>query len=313
MEVDRAPMLDGRRSVGNEVVDDQPHRAVTAERLAVGPDSLLWRYAGDTRIALLGGTIGLLQLMHPAIGAGVLEHSNFFEDPTDRVFRSLPRILGAVYDADPDATGDEVRQVHHTIKGTTPGGDRYHALDPATFWWAHATFQFMAEQVADRFDRHRLTPAEREQLYIEGVEWYRRYGVSDRAVPADRAAFQAEWDHVCAEVLEMNDAVRFVVRLLDQKLVPKWDDRADLPRRLRPIANLPTNRWVAARGARLVAIGGLPEVVRRRFGIRWTRRDAIELAALERWISSTWWLLPASVRWQPRALEGWQRATGRVP
>ena len=39
----------------------------------LGPTSLLWRYAGDTRIAFLGSTIGLLQLMHPAIGAGVLE------------------------------------------------------------------------------------------------------------------------------------------------------------------------------------------------------------------------------------------------
>ena len=62
--------------------------------------------------------------MHPAIGAGVLEHSNFFEDPTDRVFRSLPRILGAVYDEDAAATGIAVRDVHRTIKGATPDGER---------------------------------------------------------------------------------------------------------------------------------------------------------------------------------------------
>ncbi|MDQ3294688.1 MAG: oxygenase MpaB family protein, partial [Actinomycetota bacterium] len=112
----------------------------------LGPDSLLWRWAGDTRIAFLGGTIGLLQLMHPAIGAGVLQHSNFFEDPIDRVFRSLPRILGAVYDG-PAATdtGLDVRDAHRDIRGVDGSGQRYHALDPATFWWAHATFQFMAE------------------------------------------------------------------------------------------------------------------------------------------------------------------------
>ncbi len=286
---------------------------MTILRRRVGPDSLLWRYAGDTRIAFLGSTIGLLQLMHPAIGAGVLQHSNFFEDPAGRVFRSLPRILGAVYDADPHATGDEVRAAHTTIKGTTDAGEPYHALDPATFWWAHATFQFMAEQVADRFDRHRLTDAEREQLYAEGVEWYRRYGVSDRAVPPTRAGFQAEWDHICTDVLEMNDAVRFVLGSLRDPLLPKWDDRAGLPRWLRPLANLPTSRWIAARGARLVAIGGLPPVVRERFDIPWTRRNALELASLEWSVRTGWRLLPPSIRWQSRALDGWHRTIGHAP
>lgn len=285
----------------------------TPVRAELGPGSLLWRYAGDTRIAFLGGTIGLLQLMHPAIAAGVLEHSDFFDDPSDRVFRSLPRILGAVYDADSEATGRDVRDAHRTIAGTTSDGERYHALDPETFWWAHATFQFMAEQVADRFDRRRLTDREREQLYAEGVEWYRRYGVSDRAVPPDRAAFEAEWTRICTDVLEVNDAVRFVLRMLDQPLLPRWDQRSSMPRWLRPLANLPTSRWVAARGARLVAVGGLPPVVRARFDIPWTRRDAAALLLLERLVRAGWRLLPASIRWQPRALAGWQRATGRAP
>ena len=126
------------------------------ERLALGPDSLLWRYAGDTRIAFLGSSIGLLKLMHPAIGQGVLDHSNFFEDPSDRVFRSLPRILGAVYDANPDATGKQVRDFHKNIKGDLANGEAYHALDPSTYWWAHATFQYMAEQVVDRWDRKKV-------------------------------------------------------------------------------------------------------------------------------------------------------------
>src|SRR4029077_19790946 len=103
-----------------------------------------------------GPTIGILQLMHPAIGAGVLEHSNFFGDPWGRIFRSLPRILGAVYDEDAASTGRIVRDFHRDIKGVDDAGRRYHALDPETFWWAHATFQYMVEQVAARFDRRRV-------------------------------------------------------------------------------------------------------------------------------------------------------------
>lgn len=271
----------------------------------LGPDSLLWRYAGDTRIAFLGGTIGLLQLMHPAIGAGVMEHSDFFNDPYDRVFRSLPAILGAVYDGpEAIATGRWVREQHRTIKGVDAEGRRYHALDPATYWWAHATFQFMAEQVADRFDRHELTPAEREQLYQEGITWYRAYGVSDRGVPVDRAAFQDEWDRVCAEDLEMNEAVEFVLAMLDKPL------RLELPRPL-GVLNPVLRRGPVARllriPARISAIGGLPAEVRERFDIPWTRADQRQLDALELAVRKTWRFVPFSTRWQPRAQEGWKR------
>src|SRR5579863_1000796 len=105
----------------------------------LGPDSLLWRWAGDNRIGFLGPSIGLLQLMHPAIGAGVLEHSDFFRDPAGRIERSLPLILGVVYDPPGVPTGATVRGFHRPIKGVDADGRRYHALDPATFWWAHAT------------------------------------------------------------------------------------------------------------------------------------------------------------------------------
>lgn len=270
----------------------------------LGPDSILWQYAGDTRIAFLGATIGLLQLMHPAIGAGVLEHSNFFEDPFDRVFRSLPAILGAVYDEDAEATGRWVRDQHKAIKGVDDAGRRYHALDPHTYWWAHATFQFMAEQVVDRFDDRRLTPAEREQLYQEGVTWYRRYGVSDRSVPPTRAAFQVEWDRVCREVLERNEAVDFVLRMLDQPM------RLELPRPLgvlNPVLRRGPVAHLLKVPVRISAIGGLPPVVRERFGLTWTRADQAQLEALQLAVRKGWRFVPFSQRWQPRAADAWKR------
>ena len=270
----------------------------------LGPDSLLWRYAGDSRIAFMGSTIGLLQLMHPAIGAGVMQHSNFFEDPFDRVIRSLPAILGAVYDADAAATGKWVRDEHKAIKGVDAEGRKYHALDPETYWWAHATFQFMAEQVADRYDDHRLTVDEREQLYREGVTWYSNYSVSDRAVPATRADFQVEWDRICAEVLEVNDAVRFVVKMLDQPM------RLELPKPLgvlNPVLRRGPLAHALKAPVRISALGGLPPIVRERLGIRWTRADQVQLDALELAVRKTWRFVPFSNRWQPRAQDGWRR------
>lgn len=273
------------------------------ERL--GPESLLWRYAGDTRIAFMGATIGLLQLMHPGVGAGVMEHSDFFNDPYDRVERSLPAILGAVYDGlEAVATGRWVRDQHKAITGTDSAGRRYHALDPETYWWAHATFQFMAEQVVDRYDDRRLTADEREQLYREGITWYRHYGVSERPVPTTRVAFQEKWDHICAEVLERNAAVDFVLDMLDKPL------RIELPPPLTPL-NPVVRRGPIARAitvpARISAIGGLPRIVRQRFGIPWSRTDQLQLDALELAVRKTWRFLPFGVRWQPRAQEAWKR------
>jgi uncharacterized protein (DUF2236 family) len=281
----------------------------TAERLDLGPRSLLWRWAGDNRIGFLGGTIGILQLLHPAIGAGVSEHSNFFEDPADRIIRSLPRILGAVYDGPrAAATGRTVRDFHRTVHGVDSQGRRYHALDPETFWWAHATFQFMAEQVADRFDTHRLTSPEREQLYQEGVEWYRRYGISDRPVPATRAAFQEKWDRICAQTLEMTPAARWA---LDQLLAPGPPHLGRAVDWARPLLRVGVVRRVAMEPVRLATLGGLPPVVRHRFGIPWGRQDQLELDALELAVRQGWRFVPWPLRWHPRALNGWRRARAR--
>lgn len=187
-----------------------------------------------------------------------------------------------------------------------------HALDPETFWWAHATFQFMVEQVAERFDRHQLTPDEREQLYQEGVEWYCRYGVSDRPVPPTRGAFEEKWNHICDTELERNEATEFVLESLHQPL-PKFDGRAPLPPWLHGLADTRVVRRALARPARIVAIGGLPARVRTRLGIPWSRTDQLQLAIIEWMVARTHHFAPASMRWQPRAAEGWRRAAGQVP
>jgi uncharacterized protein (DUF2236 family) len=270
---------------------------VSHSRREVGPGSLLWRYAGDRRIGLTGLSAGLLQLMHPAIGAGVVEHSRFFEDPWDRIIRSVPQILGVIYDADPEATGRRVRDYHRRIRGVDHLGRSYNALHPPTFWWAHATFQTAVEQVVDRFDTHHLGAAEREELYRDGVEWYRRYGVPMRPVPADHRGFLAEWDRHLEEVLELTPAAE---RALDMALHDRtmrlpflpWWTRAAQPLVVTPLL-------------RLSAIGGLPPRVRQRFGIPWGLDEEAQYRLLQAGVRELWRGLPASLRYGPVAQAGW--------
>ena len=266
----------------------------------LGPDTLLWRWAGDQRLAFTGLATGILQLMHPGLGAGVVEHSAFFTEPWDRIVRSMPEIIGVVYDGpEAETTGHRVRDYHGRIKGTDAQGRRYSALKPETFWWAHATFQFSVEQVADRFDSHRLGTAEREQLYREGVEWYRRYGVSLRPVPADRAAFGVAWDHYCSDILEMTPAAE---RAVDMALHEKVENMPGLP-----WWSLPIQREILTPLLRLTALGGLPPIVRKRFGIPFSTAEQVELKALELWVRESWRFVPRAFKWAPRASDGWKR------
>ncbi len=77
----------------------------------LGPGSLTWRYLGDVRNVLLAGRAGILQTMHPAIDAGVRQHSDFFVNPLNRIIRSAGPILGAV------RTTRKLPAPHPTIDG----------------------------------------------------------------------------------------------------------------------------------------------------------------------------------------------------
>src|SRR5204863_10112433 len=64
----------------------EPEEAV---RLAVGPESITWRRAGDARAMFGAGAALLLQVAHPTVAAGVREHSDFKADPWGRLWRTL--------------------------------------------------------------------------------------------------------------------------------------------------------------------------------------------------------------------------------
>ena len=173
--------------------------AVPAEPTPLGPDSLTWKYFGDLRTGMLGVWIGSLQNMYPQLGAGVEDHSILLREPLQRVVRSVYPIMGVVYDGQrARQTGEQIKGFHTTIKGVDSAGRRYHALDPETFYWAHATFFMLVLKVAEYFCGG-LTEAEKRQLFDEHVQWYRMYGMSMRPVPASWEEFGEYWERVPPE------------------------------------------------------------------------------------------------------------------
>lgn len=264
----------------------------------LGPDSITWQRFGDARGLLFTIRAGLLQAMHPAISAALLQHSDFFENPWNRLLRSAGPILGVVYDG-PQAvtTGRTVRDYHRGIGGTDARGRRYHALEPEVYYWAHATF-FEAMVTGAACFGEPLTPAETERAYEESIAWYALYGVSMRPVPPDYRAFQAYWQHMLDEVLEPTEVALGALRVD--------------PRLPAPYPWLPRPAWWALRplvshGSLWIARGTLPPRARELLGLTWSPGEERALRALFAAVRTSWRFVPPSLRYLPRARAGMRR------
>jgi uncharacterized protein (DUF2236 family) len=258
----------------------------------LGPDSLTWRYLGDSRNALLAARAGILQTMHPAINAGLQGHSDFFANPWNRIIRSAGPILGVVYDENWQTTGRTVRDFHRPIKGIARDGSRYAALDPGTYFWAHATF-FEAQIATQELFGTPLNGAAKEQLYAESITWYSRYGVSIRPVPPDYAAFEEYWNEMFDNVLEPTSIARAAVRKPKRRLPAPY-----------PWIDGPA--WtilypLLVGGSAWLIRGTLPAEARELLELEWSPRDEAALRAVALTVRAGWNVLPGRLRRLPRA------------
>lgn len=268
----------------------------------LGPDSLTWKYFADLRTGLLGVWIGSIQNMYPELGAGVQDHSILLREPLQRVTRSVFPIMGVVYDGDRAAdTGRQIRGYHDTIKGVDSKGRRYHALNPETFYWAHATFFMLIINTAEYFCGG-LTEAEKRQLFAEHVQWYRMYGMSMRPVPNSWEEFQRYWARVCDEELEINRATMDIFHIQIPK--PKYVLLPDF---------LWQQMWAPARAFQnWVAAGVFSSSVREKAGMRWTPGDEVLLRVFGKAVQLAFSPLPDDIRLHPRAVSAYKRAQGRL-
>jgi len=270
--------------------------------LPLGPQSLVWRYFGDNRMYLIGPRPAVLQNMLAELGQGVLDHSVFFDDTAARVKRSLPPIFNTVYGADDQHPGHTVRDFHRDIKGTLPDGARYHALDPDTYFWAHATFLEQVLYFADTFVK-RLTRAEKEQIYLESKTWYRRYGVSDRVLPADYDEFERYWARMLDDVVVAHPTARYGVGYVTKGFpCPKG-----VPRPLWRVVAVAFDPMAA-----FLTTGGLPPRARELLGLPWSERQERRyqrFAAVwrSRAVNAVWDRLPMRLRYNGYARAGYAR------
>jgi uncharacterized protein (DUF2236 family) len=273
--------------------------------LPLGPDSLVWQYFADNRMALLGPRAAVLQNMLPALGQGVEDHSVWFAETLARLQRSIPPIFNTVYGTEDGNSGIQVRDFHKDIKGTLPDGDRYSALNPDTYYWAHATFIEHLITATDTFIK-RLSDAEKEQLFAESITWFDRYGVSATGTPRTYAEFCDYWDNALDERLIAHRTAAYGVGYVTKG----WPRPKQVPAPLWWLVKRPVNSFSA-----FITTGGMPQQARELLDLPWDEkreRRYQRFASACRSLNGAYGRLPGTLRLHPIALRAFKREGRRA-
>ena len=157
----------------------------------IGPDAVSWRVFKNPVALAIGGVCAvLLEFADARIRTGVWEHSDFRTDPARRAQRTATAAMIGVYGPESAARRmiQGITNMHAGVKGTTPEGVSYSALDSELLDWVAATASFGFVTAYDRFIAP-LPAADQDRFYREGEVVARLYGVQDPVL--SRADFDA--------------------------------------------------------------------------------------------------------------------------
>lgn len=251
------------------------------------PGSVAWRIGSESLLLLGGGRALILQVAHPAVAAGVAQHSDFRSSPWRRLYRTLELTTAVVFGDGPSSrrAAEALRRVHSRVEGEDDSGRPYRALDPELLLWVHATLIETSVLIHDRYVR-RLSAAERGLYYEQMLPVAEAYGIPASVQPQDWGQFQRYFEAMLADRLRVTEATREVAASV---LHP------DLPGLARPPL------WPAIEALRLVTVGTLPPRLRAELGLDWGPRRERLLGASEATIRRLLPLLPSPLRRFPAA------------
>jgi len=154
-----------------------------------GPKAVAWRVHGDVTSMLVGGISSLLlQMLHPAVLAGVWDHSNFRTDMHGRLRRTARFIALTTYGGREEAAAviARVRHIHDRLGGILPDGKPYAANDPALLAWVHVTEASSFLNAWRRYVEPGMPLADQDRYFAEMAQVARALGAAP--VPFDRAS-----------------------------------------------------------------------------------------------------------------------------
>ena len=268
------------------------HRAAVRARLAqsglrrAGPGSISWQINSEV-IAVAGwGRAIVMQLAHPAVAAGVHEHTTF-RGSLRASFRRLHSTVGAMLaitfgDSEQMiAAAAGINAIHDRVNGRVAalGGAPYSAHDSDLQRWVHATLLQSIPSTYERLVRP-LSREERDRYCAESAIMEPLLGMPSGFLPRVSSELDAYiGDMLAGDRLVITDTSRALARAV---LYPPYWRMA----------------WPAFRAMQLLTIGTLPPSIREAYGFAWNDREE---RALARWTAC----LRFALRLLPRFARQW--------
>ncbi|WP_431245430.1 oxygenase MpaB family protein [Leifsonia xyli] len=238
--------------------------------------------ASEALTLAAGGRALLLQIAHPAVGRGVVEHSDFATRLMDRFDGTMLYLTASMFGSPGElqAMRRVVNRAHAAVRGTGGSGPAYNAYDPELQLWVAATlYESMVDIHARVFGE--LAAAQADTVYREFTQALSNLQLAPDGWPPSREAFGDYWDRM-VRTLRVDDDVRVVSR---QILYP-----TGLPWAFRPL--LPA--------VRLLTTGLLPPSLRRQFRLPWNARRQRRFDRMLRVTAVVYPRLPLRLRHLPR-------------
>lgn len=152
----RRAVVDPIEAVGGRHDDPAVYAEPLGDAGLCGPGSISWEINGDMAsvgIAGLGAIV--MEVLHPAVMAGVFTQSSYESQPLRRARNTLGYVVQTTFGSTAAATGviERVKKVHSRIKGETLDGRPYEALDPELIAWVHTCIPMAIMEAFDRYNR----------------------------------------------------------------------------------------------------------------------------------------------------------------
>jgi uncharacterized protein (DUF2236 family) len=136
---------------------------------------------GDASMFIGGMRALMYQSLHPVAMTAVAEHSGYRGDMWGRLARTSTFLAATTFATAQDAQAavDAVRRIHDTITGTMPDGTPYTASDPHLLLWVHVAEIDSFLRAHNRYGKHRLDQAGRDEYVAQTAVVAEKLGVVD--------------------------------------------------------------------------------------------------------------------------------------
>ena len=108
----------------------------------------MWQISREQVLLLGGARTLLMQIAHPLVAEAVYQHSTVFEQPFQRLWRTLTLTYGMVFGTreEVEQSAEEIHRAHRPATGTLANavgayaqGTAYNARNPKLGLWVYAT------------------------------------------------------------------------------------------------------------------------------------------------------------------------------